>query len=79
MSKNKNSHKAVYYLKGKIIQIVPASNLYAVYKGKYGILTEKVDLFALDDQGNIACLSMDNSGWLEEPTSSSNFVRYKRK
>jgi len=63
-------------LDGKIIQIIPAGELYAVYRNKDGSTHEnKVDVIALDDQGNIAPLDMDIYGTWAEPAGTSNFGR----
>lgn len=61
----------------KIIQIIPANNVRAVFKDKedkefFG----RIDVLALRDDGSIVPMGMDSSGYIgEEITETDNFVR----
>jgi len=60
----------------KIIQMIPVNGLYAVYEND-GIKEEsKVDVLALDDEGEIFPYDMDEKGYFDIPHQASNFIRY---
>ena len=63
----------------KIIQIIPAIGIYAVYKNKKNIeYKEKVDLIALDEEGSICFLQSDSVGFFDNPTEADNFLKIER-
>ena len=66
-------------MEGKIIQMIPADGLVAVYVNDGIEEKSKVDLIVLDDEGNIHPYDMDQAGCFDIPDQASNFVKYINK
>jgi len=64
---------------GKIVQIVPANDIYAIFKNDAGVkFKRKIDLFGLDEFGNFYCLIINKEGYLKPADKASNFVKYEK-
>ena len=64
----------------KIIQIISAKGIYAVYKTEKGKeFKRKLTLLALTDEGIIFPLDGDDYGVFSDPTDAKNFVRLEYK
>jgi len=71
--------KIIREKKPKIIQIIPAQGIVAVYTDEDtgGEFKCPVQVIALDDEGEIELIEFDSSGWADSPATASNFLRYE--
>ena len=61
--------------KSGYVQIIPADGWWAVYKEEDGTLTRsKVAAIAMHEDGGLAWLDPDSSGFASDATECSNFV-----